>query len=240
MKGILTLFLFGALAANAKQILFSTDPSATMGGNPVSASALFTTSSGQLTIVLSNLLANETSDGQAISGLEFNLSQILAGTGTLTDTGTTVSVSNHVGTPDSTVVDAGWAFGTYNSENILCIICQSGLTPPDHTAPPSHLILGPGPYTNANGSITAHSPYMDQTVTFTINNSSITENTDISGVIFKFGTNFSDSTQTTGIPSDPGHSEAVTPEPGTLALAGIPALLLFAAARKKKSTRVWM
>lgn len=206
-------------------MLFTTPPGAIVGGVSVSASALFQTTAGQLTIVLSNTMANITSDSAAVSGLEFDFDPAVTGTTTLaSDTGTTISVSNHVGTPDSTVIDAGWAFGTFNSEDILCIICQATLMPPYHTAPPSHLILGPGPYTNANSSIDNHSPFMNQSVTFTITNPNITANTQIADVLIRFSTTFADSEEINGL--------STTPEPGTFGLAVIPALLLLVAAKK--------
>ncbi len=226
---LIFISVFGVVA-HANQILATT--SGTLPDGAVSASALFTTSDGQLTIVLSNLLANATSDGQAVSGLEFNFNSAIGGTTSLaSDTGTTVSVSGGVGQTNSTVVSAGWYFGTYNSEFMLCIICQSGVTPPGHTAPPSGLILGPGPYTNANHSEQNHSPYIDQTLTVVITNPNITANTGIQDVIFKYSTTFSDLAQTTG-QTLPG-----VPEPGTLVLTAIPAGLLFIGLRRRRPTR---
>jgi hypothetical protein len=210
-------------------MLFTTPTGATLVDGAVSASALVTTSSGQMTVVLKSLLVNAKSDGQAVSGFEFDFVQAIGGTTTMaSDTGTTVSISGGVGTPDSTVISAGWAFGTFNSEFLMCIICgSSGLTPPYHTAPPSHLILGPGPYSNSNASLENHSPFMDQTVTFTINNPNITSSTQVADVFFRFSTTFADSEE------EPGQFSSTTPEPGTLGLAVIPALLLVVGARKK-------
>ena len=55
---------------------------------------------------------------------------------------------------------------------------------------PAHLIIGPGPYTNANGSIdnnALNNPFINQTVTFVITNAAITPSTTVTGATFSFG-----------------------------------------------------
>ena len=220
MKYFLLLTTVFACVATADTMMFATPPGTTIAGaGAVSANAMFTTTAGTLTIVLNNLQANETDDGQAISDLEFQFAGPLAGTTTLaSDTGTTVSVSNKTPTFGGSI-SAGWGFGSYNSGFIVCIICGStGVTPPYQTSPPSHLILGPGPYTNANSSIDNHSPYINQTLTITISNPNITTATDISNVVFSFGTTFGSDVQ----------AQVVTPEPsGVLLLSLIAVPLAF-------------
>ena len=56
---------------------------------------------------------------------------------------------------------------------------------------PAGLIIGPGPYTNANGSINdndPHNPFVDQSATFTFAVTGATADTVISNVLFSFGT----------------------------------------------------
>jgi hypothetical protein len=104
------------------------------------------------------------------------------------------------------------------------------------TANPSQEIIGPGPYTNANGSIAgngAHNPFLNQTATFTIGNSSITANTVVSNVIFSFGT-------TAGV-NVPGVGVVVrgdtVPEPAN-ALLIASGISLIVALRRKYGKRV--
>ena len=56
---------------------------------------------------------------------------------------------------------------------------------------PATLIIGPGPYTNANGSITDNDPhnlFIDPSATWTLAFAGATASTVISNVIFSFGT----------------------------------------------------
>ncbi len=53
---------------------------------------------------------------------------------------------------------------------------------------PVDLIIGAGPYTNANSSITVHNPEIQGTGTFVINAPGVTSATQISGVRIEFGT----------------------------------------------------
>src|SRR5215472_9023400 len=62
-----------ALQVNASQT-FMTPTGSTTGGQPVDASAVFTTGSGTVTITLNNLEANPTSVVQNLSDLSFTLS----------------------------------------------------------------------------------------------------------------------------------------------------------------------
>jgi hypothetical protein len=78
---------------------------------------------------------------------------------------------------------------------------------------PIDMIIGPAPYTNSNGSIGTHNPYIDGTGTFVIDDSAVTGATTIAGVTFDFGTL---PTFQPGVPATP-----VIPEPASMALLGV-------------------
>lgn len=193
MRKILLLAACSACIASADTMIFQTPPGSTISGSgSVAARAYFTTGAGTLTISLVDLLANPTDDGQTISDLEFQVVGGLSGTTTMTsDIGQTITIGGGTGTTGTTGT-ANWGFGAYNSGFITCIICPTSplSQPPNPTAPPSDLIVGPGPYSNANASFTSHDPYINQTLTITISNMNITTTTQISNVVFSFGTQF--------------------------------------------------
>jgi hypothetical protein len=73
---------------------------------------------------------------------------------------------------------------------IVCVIYPNNFS---KDAAPSDLIIGPGPYDNANGSIDGngpHNPFINQSATFTATDPSITDATTITDVVRSFGTQF--------------------------------------------------
>ena len=149
----------------------------------MSAEAIFVTTLDTLTITLDNLQSPMHAAGQLLSDLQFAFGRTLTGATTLTSSsGEEISISGGIGTTGSTV-STGWGFGTDGSGFSLAF----------HG--PSHTIIGPGPYTSANPSIGdggPHNPFIDETATFTISNSSITTSTTISSAVFSFGTEAGD------------------------------------------------
>jgi hypothetical protein len=227
----LTLFI-GAGICSASSTVFTTPTGSTVGDGPVAATATFTTSNGVLTIQLTDFLSNPTSVGQLISGLQFDFGPSFPGTPLMTGSSAQeVSIAGGTATLGS-VVSTGWGFGSYQSDYLVCVTCPNGMA--QHpSAQPSHLIIGPGPYGNANSSINGngpHNPFLNKTATFTIANAGITSSTGISGVTFYFGTSFGCGSP--GVPGVPGSS---VPEPvGTLLGAtGCVALFLFRRKRAK-------
>ena len=88
---------------------------------------------------------------------------------------------------------------------------------------PATLIIGPGPYTNANGSITdndPHNPFIDTSATWTLAFAGATASTVICNVVFSFGT-------------QPGANVAV-PIPAAVWLFGSGLLGLVAIARRRQ------
>jgi PEP-CTERM motif len=203
-------------------ITYVTPSGSTTGGGAVDASATFTTGSGTVTISLTNLEANPTDVAQAISDLDFVLSNG-ATSGTLaTSSGQEITVNGDgtytLGATEST----GWGLNNNVGGGLqLDALGFSG---------PATLILGPagsgGTYSNANGSIAGngpHNPFLNQTATFTVDVPGVTSATAITGTTFSFGT-------TAGV-DVPG----ITPEPATMLLFGT-GLLVIAGIVRRRST----
>jgi hypothetical protein len=182
-----------------------------------------------LQITLTDNLANPKSVGQLISDLQFSLSGVTGlSLSSMSSAGITID-GNHTSTTDTTV-NSGWIEGAYGSGFLLCVICAESFPKDDA---PAELIIGPGPYTNANGSIAGnspHNPFLNQTATFILSGTGITSSTSVSNVVFSFGTQFG--SDVTGTPSGGGVTLGAgpVPEPGSATLAagalGILALVL--------------
>jgi hypothetical protein len=210
---------------------FVTPTGATTSGGPVNAEAVFTTGAGTITITLTNLQANPKDVAQAISDLSFTVS---AGSNLTLSSATNptvnlINIVNHVGVPDGTGV-AGFA---YSSTATTGLFEQLG-----SGTGPAQLIIGPGPYTNANGSINnnkPHNPFIDQTVTWTDFASGVTASTKITAATFSFGTTLG-ANLVPGVPATP----VGVPEPSTMALAALGTMGFLAyglRCRLKKRTR---
>ena len=183
----LTGLIVNVSATYANTITFVTPTGATIGGQPVDASATFTTGSGTLSISLTDLLANPTDVGQLISDLDFTLSTG-ATTGSLMSSNATTIFINAGGTssPGSTG-STGWGL----NNNVAGGLQLDALG----FIGPAGLIIGPsgpgGVYSNANGSIAGngpHNPFIDGTATFVVAISGLTADSTVTGATFSFGT----------------------------------------------------
>ena len=117
----------------------------------------------------------------------------------------------------SPAAPTGWGLGTANGSIDLCEICPGALamSTPVTGGPPAQTLIGPGPFTNANGSLLgSHNPFLNQTATFTLSNEALREDSAITGVRFGFGTQAG-----SYLPGDPA-TPAAAPEPATLLLSG--------------------
>src|SRR5436190_11968002 len=207
--------------AYADSFTFSTPAGATAGGQPVNATANFVTGTGLFELVITNNQANPTSIIQAISDLSFNLSNVTSGT-LSTNFGFERNIAADGTFTIGNLVATGWALSNVGSTFHLNVLG----TP---TAP-AHLIIGgpdnSGVYSNANGSIAGngpHNPFFGEDAVFDITDPGITADTQVSNVVFSFGT-----TAGNNVPA--GNN---IPDSGaTVALLGL-ALMGLAAARAK-------
>jgi len=228
MKSFLTfsVMLVAASAAYGNSITFNSVN--TVGGQPVSADATFVTTAGELVITLQDTLANPTDIGQLVSDLQFSMNTGDTSATLSSSSADFITVNSGGSVTDNGTSSTGWGFGsgTLGSGNyLLCVICGDGISLPPHVAP-AELIIGPGPYTNANASIAGngpHNPFMNQTATFTILDSNITNSTTISNVLFSYGTTFG--LDGAGIP---------TPEPRSYVFLALVSGLIVLASRRKK------
>jgi hypothetical protein len=240
--------LLGVLAITAGCLSASTVYNISSGASdkdgPLSGNvAFFLTNCGTsciLNIDITNTEANPTAAGQLISGLSFvlmNAGTVLPSAGTLSSTisngsggGVTVLDSSFNATT-TTATPSTWKASYVNSSEGIYLNDLTG-------AKPANMIIGPGPYTNANPSITGHDPSLAGTVQFSISGiTGLTSTTDLSAVDFYYGTGPDASgalTCSSGCSGTVSQQITATPEPGTLFLAG-GILLAVGVSRQRRS-----
>jgi len=208
----------GLLMANTVTVSTPAGAISTMGAGSVDASGTFTTGAGTLTIDLSNLLtaAQMKNVGEDLSDVFFTLDTTSSSGSVSSSTGTFISVGSG-GTVSSAVSDLagpdliGW--GLTNAGSTYHLDGLGGLETPQNT------IIGGTPgsftkYSSANSSIAGngpHNPFVQGTGHFVLSIAGVTAATNVSNVVFSFGTTTGDN-----VPA------AAVPEPG------LNALLLFA------------
>jgi hypothetical protein len=203
-------------------------------GTDVSAEADFSFANGTLTITLKNLEVGIQNAGQLLAGLEFSVDGVTSGFTLAQSQAQLITVTGAGNGTTGATTSAGWGFGTnFNHALILCEICpnSASLTNPVMGGPPSHTIIGPGPFTSPNHSITGnHNPYLNQSVTFVINDGSFTPITSVSQVAFRFGTDASQCP----VEGQPQRGPSTVPEPDSIGLsaAGIVGIAAFCAYRR--------
>jgi len=213
---ILILIASAALSANASIISFNTPGGATNSvGYAVDASAtLATNNNGTITVTLNNLEANPHDATQVLSGFFFSLSSVptTALNTTSTPSGSLIGISDTLVVTTDPGPVASWT------------LTSSGATIHLDSLPSAadQTIIGPGPYTNANGSIAGnngHNPFLNGTATFTLTVGGVTADTIVTDSAFAFSTH--EGHVVSGVVSaDP---ISPVPEPGTvfLTFAGI-------------------
>lgn len=230
------------LMAQASVISFITPAGSMTGGQPVDASAVFTTGAGTITISLTNLEANPRSIVQNLSDLQFMLSNGTATGAVYAALGnsaqeTTVN-SDGTFTTGSTLTTSGsigWVLTVPTAQTIQLDVLGAG------GAGPAHLIIGPpgagNVYSNADGSIAGngpHNPFLNQTATWVIDVPNVSATTTISAATFSFGTT-EGGNLVTGVPL-----LSPVPEPSSfdpLLLLSVGGLLLMASRRRAPSSR---
>jgi len=203
MAGLAISFVL-MLTSAAQAISMPFTASGTGGDGPVSASATVTTGAGTVTVVLSSLIANPTAAGQEVSGIKITLGGGVPASASLSSaSGTTINIADGGGvTPGGAITHWG---ATVSGGVIFLATAGTGAV----GGKPTDLIIGPGPYTNANPSITGRNPQIQNTGTFVLTTTGVFSTTPITGVVFEFGTG--PDTTLPGVP---------VPEPTSLLLAG--------------------
>jgi hypothetical protein len=224
--------LFAATSANATVITLVTPSGASGVDGPVSAKAVFDFSAGHLSLTISNLLDNPTSVGQLISDMTFSLSGA-TGSGLLTtvNSGLVTTISSG----GSYTAGAADALTRWHATEVGTSVHLTTLT----GGQPDRLIIGPdsaggfdpslGSYSNANSSIVVHEPTVLGSATFEISIPGITEESDLTGVSFSFGTAEGELI----IPGVPPEGGPTIPEPTVASLFGMGALALGMARRRR-------
>jgi hypothetical protein len=214
-KKIFTSLCCFAMLASAPAISragsfeFATAAGATNGSSgAVDARAWIVTGSNSITITLQDLLPDPTDVGEVLSGFQFVLDDGVT-SGTLSSsTGKQITISSGGSSSlDNTIVSTGWGLNdNVNGGLQLDALGFSG---------PKDLLIGPGPYTNANSSITksTHNPFLYESATFDLSALGITANTSILSTQFTFGTTEGSAHTVSGF-------KMLTPEPSSLVLLG--------------------
>ena len=208
---------FALLAGSAQATTITYNASGTGTDGALAASAVFTTSAGQVQVTLTDLLSASAirSAGQALSDISFTLSNGPGSLGATSASGQlgTVSSSGVVtyvaGSPTRFLGTGGGNLGI--SGNTVTLEAIGGGQPTQMIAP---TIANGGTYTNVNGGFSNFDPYTIGPATFTLALSGVTANTTITAANFSFGTG-----PDTFLPGTPGNTPAV-PEPSSLLLLG--------------------
>ena len=235
MRISLTLLLCAfasGIAAQASPIVFLTPSGSATGGRSVSAEADFSLSNGVLTLVLKNSQSGMVDAGQLLTDIFFVLDGVDSANLTAV-TGTQIHLDGKTGDVDP--LNNNW-------------ILQTGVEPFENAFhldmlnhQPNLGILGPSPNPNSSLKNGPHNPLYDQQAVFTIKSPEISENTNISGVVFSFGTTAcseNSSNCIAAIPqTHPGPQTDPVPEPVALFSAGSGLLVVAGFARRFRRQR---
>src|SRR5215471_7868422 len=181
MAGLAISFVL-LLTSAAQAISMSFTASGTGGDGPESASATVTTGAGTVTVMLSSLIDNPKAAGQEVSGIQIALGGGVPAAASLNSaSGTTIDIA-----PGGAVSPGGaithWG-ATVSGGTIF--LATAGTGSPGGS--PINLIIGSGPYTNANASITGRNPQIQNTGTFNLTTAGVTAATPINSAVFEFG-----------------------------------------------------
>jgi hypothetical protein len=189
--------------------------------------ATIITSANTVTVELFSTNGNPKSDGSELTGITFNLSGSHTG-----DTLASASAPDgliDIASGGGVTSDSGSIthWGTSLNGSLVCLEtvgpsmggCQKGGQPFD-------MIIGPGPYTNANPSITGKDPQIEDEGIFVLTIMGVNVDTTVSNVMLETGTS--------GTSFEPGTlGNPSVPEPSSLLLFGTGVLGVAGALRRK-------
>jgi hypothetical protein len=219
LLGGMSIYALGLQPTTAATITFL--GSGTDSDGALAASADFTTSSGLLSVTITDTLAASLirSAGQTVSDLSFTLSNApgtlgaTSATGQLANIGADGSVTNVSGSPLRWL---GQGPPPPGGQGTFSIVGNTITMEALGGGQPSQLLLPSGTsFTNANSSITGgqFNPFVVGPETFTLHLSGVTAATTISSATFSFGTG-------------PEAFIPGVPVPGPIVGAGLPGLIL--------------
>jgi hypothetical protein len=205
----LAAMLWLATSAEASTSTYVIPGGTTVGGQPVSATATFVTSTNDLQITLTNLQNNPTSIIQSLSDLAFTLSTGQTVGSLLSSSALERTVNGNGTFTNGSTVSTGWQLETSGSGLRLHVLG----TP----IGPAHTLIGDSGagnlYSNAGGSIAGngpHNPFITGTATFDIQIIGLIASSLVNSATFSFGT--TEGANVPGVPRVPG--------PATLLLLG--------------------
>lgn len=233
------LLAFGLVPwGHAAVVTFATPNGATTGGGNVNATAIFTTGTNSIEVVLQNFQADPTSVTQAISAVQFTLSTHQTSATILSSSGIDRDIAS-----DGTWVDGAtatsrthWGVGSLSGGINLDDLLGPGQA--------DELIIGPpltstdpaknNRYYDANGSIKGNGPHNPFTTglsaDFVLSVPGVTAATTVTTATFQFGTTEgSDHVNGTALPNV-GTS---TPEPASMAIFAVSGVGLLRRRRTK-------
>jgi hypothetical protein len=214
LAGTIALALTSVCTAQAATFVAT----GTSSDGNLDAQAVITTGAGSLTVVLSDLLANPTSAGQEVSGIEIFLANSPTSVTLNSASGDLIDI-NAVKKSANTVTDLGVGAPSHWGATVSggAIFLATAGTGSKMGKPTDLIIDGGGDYSNANPSITGRDPQIKGAGAFVLD---LVGDADpvISSVVFEFGTSPDHSLDGTcslncGGPSPPG-----VPEPASWAL----------------------
>lgn len=191
------------------------------------ADALITVSTNQITVTLTDLYMNPGSVADNLSAFWFTTSVTPTGLPTIASSSAdSIDIASSGTYVDDGIVAPGWALTRFSAVTKLDVLTGGA-------AGPAHTIVGApdgsNVYSAGHGSIDGNGPHNDflnQTATWTINETGITSATTISGVRFQFGT-------TDGANFFAG-TQVATPEPASAGLFLLGGISLLALGRPHK------
>lgn len=238
----MVLSAMSMMAAPAQATTYDFAFSGTCGSSGACAStAAITPGDGILTVVLTDTLANPASPAELLSGISFSISGALGTPSLTSQSGALVDITGNGPAISVSGNPTHWGVGTASGQIVLETAgsASAGGTPID-------MIIGPGNasgnYTNANGGVKSGNfdPYVNQTATFVIADSSAASSTSVTAVTFNFGTtpDYAQGGTFTGTSTTGTYTGSTNaPEPASMTLLGSALAGLAATARRRRKAR---